>query len=103
MWGYLQAFEEIQKLNGSDAETLKDFFNEFLAPRLKAYEITLVAIEYLLRDIYANRDEDLKAALDRYFKLAKTEIEGGYREKVEIDSEIERLITRTERGTIEEP
>jgi hypothetical protein len=98
MLGYLQAFEEIQKLKGSDAEILKKFFNDFLAPRLKAYEITLVAVEYMLRDIYANRSEDLKQALDRYYRLAKSEIEHGYREKVEIDSEIERLINLTEQG-----
>ena len=103
MLGYLQAFEEIQKLNGSDAEVLKKFFNEFLAPRLKAYEITLVAVEYMLRDIYANRTEDLKEALDRYFRLAKSEIEEGYREKIEIDSEIERLISWTERGVNQNP
>ena len=102
MLGYLQAFEEIQNLKGTDAELIKKFLNEFLAPRLKAYEITLVAIEYMLRDIYANRSEELKEVLDRYFRLAKSEIEHGYKEKVKIDSEIERLINLTQQGRTDE-
>jgi len=77
MLGYLRAFEEIRKLEGENSEILKTFFLDFLAPRLKAYEITLVAIEYMLRDIYAN--------------------------KLHIDSEIERMINQVERGTWEEP
>lgn len=99
MLGYLRAFEEIQKLEGEDSAILKSFFLDFLAPRLKAYEITLVAIEYMLRDIYANHNEDLKKALERYFKMARMEIEQGYKEKLYIDSEIERMINQVERGT----